>query len=158
MVKKKLLECFKMLGISPTRSLEEIRTAYRNQLKIWHPDKVSSKEAHIIEKHTIRSQKINYAYEFLKSSISLVHNNTNEKTETDTGLGRVYVVSSNLKWVKYNRDNSILAVHFKGSSGTYSYFNVRPQLYEELLKAPSKGKYFIRYIKNRHRFNYGDHT
>lgn len=55
------------------------------------------------------------------------------------------VVSSNLSSVGY--ENGVLYVSFR-HGGIYSYEGVPYEVYQNLLKAPSKGKYFAAYIKN----------
>jgi hypothetical protein len=42
-------------------------------------------------------------------------------------------------------------VHF-GSSSTYRYFDVPPAVYAWLLRAPSKGKFVNRLVKDRYRY------
>lgn len=57
-----------------------------------------------------------------------------------------YVESSNLKSVGYDDTQQILYIEFK-KSGTYQYFGVDKSVYEGLLFADSKGKYFDQMIK-----------
>ena len=52
-------ECYRILGLSPTASEEDIKKAYRNLAKQWHPDVNKSPEA------TEKFKKINQAYETL---------------------------------------------------------------------------------------------
>ncbi len=49
--------CFKLLGVSPGASWEEIERAYRNKAKIHHPDKGGDEDA---------MKALNDAYEILK--------------------------------------------------------------------------------------------
>ncbi len=51
------------------------------------------------------------------------------------------VVSSNLQAVGYNETNQILYIEFK-KSGTYQYIGVDRNIYEGLLNADSKGRFF----------------
>lgn len=55
------------------------------------------------------------------------------------------VDSSNISSVGY--ENNILYVSFH-HGGTYSYSGVPYNIYQNLLNAPSKGKYFAAHIKN----------
>lgn len=54
------------------------------------------------------------------------------------------VDSSNLASVGYENRTLYIAFH---SGGLYSYAGVPERIYQELLAAPSKGKYFHAYIK-----------
>ena len=58
------------------------------------------------------------------------------------------VYSSNLSSVGY--ENGVLEIHFH-SGGIYQYDNVPLSVYEALLAAPSKGKYFHKHIKDNYR-------
>lgn len=49
--------CFKLLGVSPTASWEEIENAYRKKAKVHHPDKGGDEDA---------MKALNEAYEILK--------------------------------------------------------------------------------------------
>ena len=59
------------------------------------------------------------------------------------------VVSSNIKKVGYN-ENNLIVEYLSGAK--YSYENVPKELYEELLKAESKGSFMNSKIKGK--FNY----
>ena len=59
------------------------------------------------------------------------------------------VESSNLKSVRYDGQN--LFVEF-GKGSIYVYYEVPLELYTELLKAESKGKYLNSNIKNVYRY------
>lgn len=57
------------------------------------------------------------------------------------------VVSSNLRAVGYDRATRTLVIEFNG--GTYQYSNVPPDIHDELMKAPSKGKFFYQNIRDK---------
>lgn len=59
-------------------------------------------------------------------------------------MNMIPVDSTNLKSVGY--ENNTLYVSFH-NGGTYSYRGVPYSVFQELLTAPSKGKYFSRHIK-----------
>ena len=68
-------------------------------------------------------------------------------------MDRIPVVSSDLKSVGYDPAARVLEVEFKnkkdwGLSPVYQYFNVPPELYEGLIRAPSKGKFFSAKIRS----------
>lgn len=62
----------------------------------------------------------------------------------------INVQSSNLKRVGYDEQRKILKIEFH--NGTYVYFNVPKQVFESLLKAPSKGEYHADFIKNVYQY------
>jgi hypothetical protein len=61
------------------------------------------------------------------------------------------VTSSNLAQIGFDNKTNTLRVVF-ATGVTYDYYGVDEQTYRHLLQAPSKGKYFHRYIRDR--FNY----
>jgi hypothetical protein len=60
------------------------------------------------------------------------------------------VSSTHIRGVGYDPRTSTLAVQFR-EGGIYHYHATPPQLYEEFLAAPSKGKFFKAAIKSRFR-------
>ena len=56
------------------------------------------------------------------------------------------VDSSNIESVGYDTSNRELHVRFLGNH-TYVYSDVPAEVFEELLRAPSKGSYFNRAVK-----------
>ncbi|MHC8508992.1 MAG: KTSC domain-containing protein [Rhodospirillales bacterium] len=61
------------------------------------------------------------------------------------------MVSSNLRSVGYDSQSQILEIEFN-QSRIYQYYGVPEHLYEQLIQAPSKGRFFHVYI--RHAFPY----
>jgi hypothetical protein len=66
-------------------------------------------------------------------------------------MEKVPVQSKGIDWVAYDEEAQTLYVHF-GSSRTYRYFDVPPAVYAWLLRAPSKGKFVNRLVKDRYRY------
>jgi hypothetical protein len=62
-------------------------------------------------------------------------------------MERIPVESSNLASVGYDPESAVLEVEFK-SGGIYEYSGVPQSVYDGLINAESKGKYFHQYIKN----------
>lgn len=62
-------------------------------------------------------------------------------------MDRKPVISSNIKSIGYNKEEKVLEIEFN-HGGVYEYSNVPKNAYESLNNAPSKGRYFIKYIKN----------
>lgn len=68
-------------------------------------------------------------------------------------MNRIPVVSSDLKSVGYDPAARVLEVEFKnkrdwGLPPVYQYSNVPTELYEALMRAPSKGKFFSAKIRS----------
>lgn len=63
-----------------------------------------------------------------------------------SNLRKHFVDSSNIEWIAYDDKNKILYVHFHSNS-TYMYEKVPKNIFERLLKAGSKGRYFAIAIK-----------
>lgn len=59
------------------------------------------------------------------------------------------VKSSNLKSVGYDSGSKTLEIEFL-SGGIYQYSGVPSNIYEELMNAPSHGKYFHRNIRGKY--------
>ena len=58
------------------------------------------------------------------------------------------VVSSNIKAIGYDADSEEL--HFKFMNGTeYAYYGAPKEVYDEMMQAPSKGKFFYSEIKDK---------
>ncbi len=60
-------------------------------------------------------------------------------------MERINVSSSNLKSVGYDKAKSQLEIEFN-SGGIYVYYNVPENIFDDLMEASSKGKYFHKFI------------
>jgi hypothetical protein len=68
------------------------------------------------------------------------------------------VSSSNLLAVGYDEENANLFIVFKDAktgqpSRKYAYYHVPPNVYAELMAAPSHGKYHAAHIKGRYSYD-----
>jgi hypothetical protein len=63
-------------------------------------------------------------------------------------MNRTAVESTTLAAMAYDDDHEILQLEFR-SRAVYSYFGVPVSVYEALLAADSKGRYFNRAIRGR---------
>jgi hypothetical protein len=70
---------------------------------------------------------------------------------------RVDLQSSSLNAATYQDQNAFLELEFR-SGATYRYSGVPAQVYQELLRAESKGLYFNQHIRNRFTFTKIDPT
>ena len=66
-------------------------------------------------------------------------------------MNRESVESSDLNSVGYDPSTKTLEIEFH-SGGIYQYFDVPENIHSELMSAPSKGKYFHKFIKNVYRY------
>ncbi len=57
-------ECYRALDLAPGASVEQIRGAYKELVKVWHPDRFGQDEK-LRERATRKLQQINAAYEKL---------------------------------------------------------------------------------------------
>lgn len=64
-------------------------------------------------------------------------------------MKRKPLTSSLLNSVAYDASHALLEVEFRDGS-VYRYENVPPDVHEDLLRAESHGKFFIRYIRNEY--------
>ncbi|MCL1902587.1 MAG: KTSC domain-containing protein [Alphaproteobacteria bacterium] len=64
---------------------------------------------------------------------------------------RTSVVSSNIKSVGFDSASQILEIEFH-SGGIYQYFNVPAEIYNGIMNAPSKGKFFHQFIRGNYEF------
>lgn len=61
-------------------------------------------------------------------------------------MDRQSVTSTDINSVGYDVENQILEIEFH-NGGIYQYFGVSGNIYEELMGADSKGKYFNMHVK-----------
>lgn len=59
--------------------------------------------------------------------------------------------SSAISSVGYDERSSVLEVEFR-SGAVYEYLKVPPRIYRDLLKAPSKGSFVSRRVRDRYPF------
>lgn len=65
-------------------------------------------------------------------------------------MDRVRVSSSNIRSIGYDEGAQVLEVEFK-SGGVYRYSGVPKAVYERFMAAPSKGRFFDSFVKDRYR-------
>ncbi len=58
---------YKVLGLEPGASLEEVNQAYKDLVFIWHPDRLPQENERLIQKSVEKLQKINEARDYLRS-------------------------------------------------------------------------------------------
>jgi hypothetical protein len=63
-----LQRCYELLGISPTASDAEVATAYRDLVKVWHPDRFQHEPPRLQALAQEKLKSINLAYEQIQKS------------------------------------------------------------------------------------------
>jgi hypothetical protein len=66
-------------------------------------------------------------------------------------MERHSVQSSNLAAVGYDAESGTLEIEFL-SGGIYQYFDIPPSIHDGLMNAPSHGKFFYAYIRDKYRY------
>lgn len=61
-------EAYKILGITPNSTIEEIKIAYKRKVKEYHPDLVQNMGEEIRELAKQKLQEINFAFELIKKT------------------------------------------------------------------------------------------
>ncbi len=156
---------FEQLDIKPTNSIAVVKEAYKKQLFLWHPDRLTSNGKLNFQEANDKTAKINEAYEKIIQQLKYdtkfdeIIANVKYCWETkykqngssfvdDSGIessARSSVVSSNVEWIEYYADLEILIVKFK-KSGAYLYEAVPENVFSNLRSASSKGKYLNKHI------------
>ena len=67
-------------------------------------------------------------------------------------MERYSVASSNVASVGYDEQLQTLEVEFLNGA-VYQYYNVPINMYEEMMKTPSKGRFLHAYIRNAYPFS-----
>ncbi|MEM8641745.1 MAG: DnaJ domain-containing protein [Cyanobacteria bacterium P01_G01_bin.54] len=88
-------DCYVVLGLTAGASLAEIKTAYRQLAKQWHPDRFMQNPAQL-QQATLKFQQINEAYETLRFQDELeggAGNNRSNPTRPTTGHAATYTTA-----------------------------------------------------------------
>ena len=67
-------------------------------------------------------------------------------------MNRDYVASSNVASIGYDQMTETLEVEFLNGS-IYQYYNVPKNMYDQLMKDSSKGRFLNTYIKNAYPYS-----
>ncbi len=65
---KELEQCYRVLGLEPGASLEEVNQAYKDLAFIWHPDRIPKDNPRLLEKAQETLKQLNQARDFLRSA------------------------------------------------------------------------------------------
>lgn len=75
-----------------------------------------------------------------------------DKPNTKITIPMFEVKSSNLKMIGYDPNSKTLRIVFKMQPENYDYKGVWPELFAELMRSESKGKFFFTKIKGKFEF------
>lgn len=153
---------FQILGVTRNSTREEIRKAYRAQIRIWHPDKFQQQPEKLAKALEI-SKQLTLAFQLLKNYSPPGMNagkpskqkfNDSKTASMRTGkpeFHRVKVNSQKIWSVAYDPFTRILEVEFY-KEGIHHYFDVPEIVYNHLRFADSVDDYLDKHISGKYRF------
>jgi len=103
-------QCFQILEVAPNASIEEVTRAYRDLVKVWHPDHFAHDER-LRQKAEEKLKGLNRAYEALSRHLSNVTDQTHKHAGSSHGrdMGSHYSPTPNPpaeeKSSQFNRGN-----------------------------------------------------
>jgi curved DNA-binding protein CbpA len=134
---KKIVDYRKLLDVTEAAELQELKSNYRNMMKIWHPDKYQDESRVEAEE---KSKTIIEAYHFLVSIAPETRaQSLTEYTATTT--------LSNIADFEYK--SQVLKITFLDGN-EYEYFDVPKAVYVKLINADSPGRFARRHIYNEY--------
>lgn len=132
---KKIIDYRKLLGVTKTTELKELKSIYRNLMKEWHPDKFAGDDDKLLEAEE-KSKQVIEAYHFLVSiAPETIEQALPAYTET--------IAASAIMDFTYERQT--LSLNFQDGS-SYEYFEVPKALYMKLVNSDSPGRFSRRHI------------
>ena len=133
---KKIVEYRKLLDVTKTATLKELKTIYRNSMKDCHPDRLTNDEERLAAEE--KSKAIIEAYHFLVSIAPETQEKDREeyiKTTTTSNILDFYM------------DNSVLYISFLDGN-QFEYFGVPKATYIKMINAESPSRFARRKIYN----------
>ncbi len=132
----KIVDYRKLLGVSKTTEVKELKTIYRNLMKEWHPDKFSNAEDAQKLEAEAKSKELIEAYNFLVSiAPETIEMALPQYTET--------IAASPIADFSYTK--STLLLNFQDGS-SYEYFDVPKAIYVKLINSDTPGRFCRRHI------------
>ncbi len=133
---KKIIEYRKLLDVTKTATLKELKTIYRNSMKEDHPDTIADPVERLAAEE--RSKNIIEAYHFLVS----IAPETQEKVKAE------YVATTTTSHITdFHMDKGVLYISFLDGS-KFEYFGVPRNTYVKMVNAESPGRFARRHIYN----------
>lgn len=131
---KKIVEYRKLLDVTKTATLKELKTIYRNSMKDCHPDTCTTDEERTAAEE--KSTSIIEAYHFLVS----IAPETLEKTKAQ------YTATTATQPIhEFYFDNQVLYINF-ADGNNYEYFGVPKATYIKMINADSPARFARRNI------------
>ena len=126
---KKIAEYRKLLDVTKTATLKELKTIYRNSMKEDHPDTIADAEERLQAEE--RSKNVIEAYHFLVSIAP----------ETQEANLEEYLIStSKSKIVDFQHKGLLLEITFACGT-TYEYFGVNQQLFTKFVNSGQRSNF-----------------
>ncbi len=133
---KKIIEYRKLLDVTKTATLKELKTIYRNSMKEDHPDTIADPVERLAAEE--RSKNIIEAYHFLVS----IAPETQEKVKAE------YIATTTTSHITdFYMDKGVLYISFLDGS-KFEYFGVPRNTYVKMVNAESPGRFARRHIYN----------
>jgi hypothetical protein len=133
---KKIAEYRKLLDVTKTATLKELKTIYRNKMKEDHPDTIADDQLRIEAEE--RSKKVIEAYHFLVSIAPETHEKDKEMYE-DT--------IKNINIEEFYMENGVLNISFLNGN-KFEYFSVPKPIYIKMVNAESPNRFARRHVYN----------
>jgi len=134
---KKIVIHRKVLGVDESANLQDLKVAYRNLMKVWHPDKFQDSEESKLAAEE-KCKRIIESYHFLVS----IAPETREQSLPE------YNVTINEAGIEdYEYKLEVLKMTFQDGN-VYEYFGVPKNIYVKLVNADSPGRFARRHIFN----------
>ncbi|WP_116790630.1 KTSC domain-containing protein [Flavobacterium psychrotrophum] len=131
---KKIVEYRKLLDVTKTATLKELKTIYRNSMKDHHPDTIADEAERLAAEE--RSTSVIEAYHFLVS----IAPETLEKTKAE------YIATTTTQQIReFYFDNQVLYINF-ADGHNYEYFGVPKATYIKMVNAESPARFARRNI------------
>lgn len=134
---KKIVDYRKLLEVTEKAELSELKTVYRNLIKVWHPDKYQESEEQKLDAEQ-KSQQIIEAYHFLVSIAPETRQQTLADYQLTTGSSSI---------LDFEYKSQVLKITFMDGNA-YEYFDVPKAVYVKLINADSPGRFARRHIYN----------
>ncbi|MCW3463973.1 KTSC domain-containing protein [Chitinophaga nivalis] len=132
----KIVNYRKLLGVTKTTELKDLKSIYRNLMKEWHPDKFASEDDEKKLEAETKSKELIEAYHFLVSvAPETIEQALPQYTET--------ISASMIRDYSYTKQ--VLQLNFQDGS-SYEYFDVPRTLYTKLINSDTPGRFCRRHI------------
>jgi curved DNA-binding protein CbpA len=134
---KRILESKKLFNVNTASSinLTELKTAYRNLMKEWHPDKFGDDQEKLAEAE-VQSKRIIEAYHFLISIAPETHATQTEEYDK---------ITTNEPIENYEYKNQVLKITFQNGA-VYEYFGVPKNIVNKMNNAATLPRFARRHI------------